>query len=234
MTLDEKEKPQDNTSEDTPGTSEKEPETLTDEDKITKAVSDALSAAGRDAKTMEVREGKVKDALAKAEKLQVAIKVDADKRAEQKYRDDLEKAGDDSLQRSKVELNRDLRLARVELEDANTKSKQKDDKILQLEQTEAVSTKERNARVIASKYGVDPETLKLTDGSAETMEALAKKLSGKEAPTLKPDGSKTSRGSGGIPTNIERFREWVAGLSQDEFEKLAPEINKMKREGKIK
>ena len=234
MPLDEKEKPQDNTSEDKPGTSEKEPETLTEEDKITKAVSDALSAAGRDAKAMDVREGKVKDALAKAEKLQAAIKADADKRAEQKYREDLENAGDDALKRSKVELNRDLRLARVELEDAKTKSKQKDDRILHLEQTEAVSTKERNARVIASKYGVDPETLKLTDGSVETMEALAKKLSGKETPTLKPDGSKTSTGSGGIPTNMEQFRTWVAGLSQDEFEKRSTEINKMKREGKIK
>lgn len=232
--MDETKDTQDNTSEDTKGTSETEPETLTEEDRTKKAVDDALSAAGRTAKAMEAREKGVKDALARAEKIQADIKADAKKRAEQKYQDDLAKAGDDQLQRSKVELNRDLRLAREKLEDTETKSKQKDDKILQLEQTEAESTKERNARVIASKYEVDIETLKLTDGSVETMEALAKKLSGKETPTLKPDSTKTGGGSGGIPTDMEKFRTWVAGLSQEEFEERSKEINKMMKEGKIK
>jgi len=235
MILDENKETQDiPTSEDTKGTSEKDPETLTEEERTTKAVSDALSAAGRDAKTMEARENAVKSALSKAEGLQADIKADAKKRAEQKYQDDLARAGDDPLARSKVELNRDLRLARAELDDTKTKSKQKDDKILQLEEKEAVSTKEQNARVIASKYEVNIETLKLTDGSKESMEALAKTISGKTPITLKPDGSKTGGGGGGIPTNMEQLRKWVDGLSQAELEERSDEINKMIKQGKIK
>ena len=89
-------------------------------------------------------------------------------------------------------------MVRDKLGDTETNSKQKDDKILQLEKISAESTKERNAREIASKYEVNIETLKLTDGSVEAMEALAKQLSGKEIKTLKPDSSKTG-GGGTMP-----------------------------------
>lgn len=194
MTLDETTGNQDDTtSEDPKETSSETPETFTKESE-TKAISDALSVAGRDAKAMETREKAVSAVLSKAEKIQTDIKVADDKRVEQKYQDDLTKAGDDPIARSKVELAQENRRLRGELGDSETKSEQKDDRILQLEQTEAVSTKERNARVIASKYEVDPEILKLTDGSVETMEVLAKQLTGKTTATLMPDSGKTIGG----------------------------------------
>ncbi len=183
-------------------TSNTEPETLTEEDRTKKAVSDALSVAGRDAQAMDARESKVKDILSKAEKLQADIKADADKRAEQKYQDDLDKAGEDPVARSKVELNRDLRNARAELSDTKSELSKEKEVSTEARKVAAESTKERNAREIASKYEVDSVTLLLTDGSKEAMEALAKRISGKVIPTLKPDSSRIS-GGGTMPDSAK-------------------------------
>ncbi len=184
------------TSEQTTKTSEKEPETLTEEDRTQKAVSDALSAAGRTAKAMEARESAVKVALGKAEKLQVDIRKAEGERTERDYRADLERAGGDPLQRSKVELTKTIRDLRGELGDTKSELGKREEELTDTRKVVAESTKERNAREIASKYEVNIETLKLTDGSVEAMEALAKQLSGKDIKTLKPDSSKT--GGGGI------------------------------------
>jgi len=217
MTLDETEGNQDKTSEDPKGTSEQTPQTLTEEERTKKAVSDALSAAGRDAKTLDIREGKVKEALTKAEKLQADIKADAEKRAEQKYQEDLANAGDDTLARSKVELNRDLRLAREELDNTKTKLGKRDEELTDARKVAAESTKERNAREIASKYEVDSKTLLLTDGSVEAMEALAKTLSGKTATTLKPDSGKTIGGGLSDEAFIKRLGEGGESLTKEDL-----------------
>jgi len=202
-------------------TSEKDPETLTREQEKQKAVSDALSAAGRDAKAMEAREGKVKDALAKAEKLQADIKKAEGERAEREYRADLERAGDDPLARSKVELSQTIRKLKGELGDTKTELGKRDEELTDARKVVAESTKERNAREIASKYEVNLETLKLTDGSVEAMEALAKQLTGKEIKTLKVDSSKTTTGSG--PLTVEQVRN----MSPEERAERSKEIAKL-------
>lgn len=212
MTLDGTEGNQDNTSEDPKETSEQAPQTLTEENRTRKAVSDALSAAGRTAKAMEAREGKVKEALTKAEKLQADIKKAEDERAEREYRADIERAGDDPLARSKVELSQQIRKLRGELGDTKTELGKRDEELTDARKVAAESTKERNAREIASKYEVDSKILELTDGSKESMEALAKTLSGKGIKTLKPNGSKTSMGS----ASFERIRdEMIKNPSND-------------------
>ena len=202
----------DKTSEDLRGTSETEPETLTEEDRTKKAVSDALSAAGRTAKAMEARENAVKAALSKAEKLQADIKKAEGERVEREYRADLERAGDDPLARSKVELSQTIRTLKGELGDTKSELGKRDEELTDARKVAAESTKERNAREIASKYEVNIETLKLTDGSVEAMEALAKTISGKVIPTLKPNGSKTSLGS----ASFEKIRdEMIKNPSND-------------------
>ena len=210
--LDETKETQDETSEDTRGTSEGDPETFTKESQ-TKAVSDALSTAGRDDKAMKAREVAVKVALDKAEKLQADIKADADKRAEQKYQDDLARAGDDPLAKNKVELDHSLKGARAELADTKTKLGKRDEELTDARKVAAESTKERNAREIASKYEVDFDTLILMDVSKEVMEAWAQKVSGKKPPapqTIVADSGKTSGGSGGLTA------EGIANMSPEE------------------
>jgi len=221
-----------NTSAEETETSEEKPQTVTTKERD-KAVSDALSAAGRDAKAMEAREKAVKDALSQAEKLQADIKTAEDDKAERDYQEALSNAGDDPLAKSKVELTKTIRDLKLELGDTKSKLGKRDEELTETRKVVAESTKERNAREIASKYEVNADTLKLTDGSVESMEALAKSISGKETPTLKLDTGET-KGGKGIPTDKAAFEKWFANLSEEDFEKNAPQINKMRREGKIK
>ena len=103
----------------------------------------------------------------------------------------------------------------------------------------AEATKERNAREIASRLSVNANLLaklaKSTDGSTEAIEEIAKELPKKgEDKTLKADSGKTIGGSGGIPTNMEAFKKWIADMSQEEYEKRKPEIDEARSSGKIK
>jgi len=70
----------------------------------------------------------------------------------------------------------------------------------------------------------------------EGAEAIAEILWIKKAeePDLVDDSGVTTGGGTGIPTKMTQFKSWIAGLSQSEYEKVAPEVNKMMREGKIK
>ncbi len=175
------------------GTPEKEPELFTGE-QLEEAKQLERIKAGRENKTLEAREKAASAVLSKAEKLMVDMKADADKKAEQKYQDDLVKAGDDTSARSRVELSKELRIVRAELGDTKTKLGERDEELTDARKDAAVSTKERNAREIASRYEVKPETLLLTDGTVESMEALAKQITGKEIKTLKADSPKTTTG----------------------------------------
>jgi len=214
------------TSAETKETSEKEPETFTmeqAEERERKATSDVSAEMGR---VKKLNADLIKSSQAIQDRLEKREREE-DERERARYRDEPDKldAVDERIKRRTLES--ELAKKEQELEEERGKTKE-------VEEAEVKSTKERNAREIASKYEVDLETLKLTDGSVEAMEALAKTLSGKGIKTLKPDGSKTSGGGGGIPTDMGQFRNWVANLSQSEFEERSEEINKMMKQGKIK
>ena len=219
------------TSEDTKGTSDKDPETFTkerhDED-VRKAKSDALAEVGRykksadDAiKAVKATEARIDQMLKDQEDAELA---DAEGNAEKL----------DAIKERQGKRRAENELAKVRQELDENK-----EKVRLLDEKEVESTKERNAREIASRLDVDAKRLvklaKFTDGSTEAIEEIAQELPKRgEAKTLKVDSGKTTGGSGGIPTNMERFRKWIDGLSQEKYEELAPEINKMMKEGKIK
>jgi len=227
------EKQDEKTSVEQEDTSKQEPETFTKETQA-KAISDALAAAGRTTKDTDTKLKKATEAASKAEKLMVDMKAERERKAEQDYQDALKKADGDPITIRNIKLAREVKTLTDELGTKKSELGKRDEELTETRKEAALSTKERNAREIASKYEVDLETLKLTDGSVEAMEALAKTLSGKGIKTLKPDGSKTSGGGGGIPTDMGQFRNWVANLSQSEFEERSEEINKMMKQGKIK
>ncbi len=151
------------------GTSEKTPETFTREDidKVSqKAVSDALSKAGRTATAFEKRE--------------VAVKTSEERVAqERKDRDqaELDAARGDHEALSAIEQRHKYRetkseLAKVkqELEGEREKTKEASAQAGEIDRTV-------KAAEIAAKHDVDLGTLiKFTDGSPEAMEELAKAL----------------------------------------------------------
>ena len=170
------------------GTSEKEPETFTKEQVeqvSTKAVSDALSKAGRTATTLEKREA--------------TVKATEDRMAqERRERDQAElNAAEEPERRSAIEerhkhreTKSELAKTKLELEAEREKSKEADAQAQEFECTQ-------RAAEIAVKHGVDFNTLvKFTDGSAEAMEELAQHLpkKGEEKPPLKPDSGRTTGG----------------------------------------
>ena len=95
--------------------------------------------------------------------------------------------------------------------------------------------------VDAAGKDIKPERLKALCEKAgqkkkEDIQALADVLWVKKdkAPVLVGDSGVTSGGGSGIPTTKEGLVKWISSHTQAEFEKLAPEINKMMREGKVK
>ena len=231
--MDEPKKAQDaTTSENTEETSEKEPETFTREqveERERKAKSDALADVGR-----------LKTSADNAIKAAQAAEVRVNQMLKDQEDAELEDARDDAEKLSAIRERQAKRRAESELAQAKQELSEKDEQIKQYGDKEAESTKELNAREIATRLNVDANRLaklaKFTDGSPEAIEEIAKELPkrGEAKETLKPDSGKTTGGSGGIPTNIETFRKWIADMSQEEYEKRAPEINKMMKEGKIK
>jgi len=214
-------------------TSQKTPDTF--EQEKAKAVSDALATAGRTAKELEAQREEVNRLLASAKKLQddqaerdaETRRAEFDRRKEAN-RDDVAELK--RIDREEKAADREAKLAKREreLDERDAKTKPQLDEL-------AKSTKERNAREIATKHNVAVEDLvEFTDGSQKAMEALATKLSKTEESTLDPDSGKTIGSGGGIPTNMEKFRQWVADMPQDEYEKRKPEIDKALEEGKIK
>ena len=219
---------QDNTSAEQTDTSKEEPESFTREqmeEERRKANSDALAELGR---VRKLNEGLIKSSQAIQGRLEKRDKED-DEREREKYQDQPDRldAIGERIKRRDVESK--LAKTEQELEDEKAKT-------AEAQEVADKSTKERNAREIATRLSVDFKPLvKYTDGSAEAMEDLAKSLPKKgDTQTLTPDSGKTTGGSRGIPTNKEQFEKWVDNVSQEDYEKLAPEINKMMKEGKIK
>ena len=210
--LDEKEKTQDvNTSENTTGTSGTEPETFTKEDMEEtrrKAKSDALAEVGRLQKTAQ---NAIKATEAANERITQMVKDQED--------DELRAAAGDDEKTSALKERQLRRRAESELTQVKQERDEKEDELKSANAEKAENTKERNAREIASRLSVNASLLaklaKSTDGSIEAIEDIAKELPKKgESKTLQVDSSKTSGGSVGIPTEIGRFRTWIAGLSQ--------------------
>ena len=221
----------DKTSEDTKGTSEKEPETFTKEQRdedVRKAKSDALAEVGRLKKSADDAIKAVKATEARIEKM---LKDQED--------GELEDARDNAEKLTAIRERQGKRRAEAELAKVQQELDENKERIKLLDEKEVESTKERNAREVASRLEVDAKRLvklaKFTDGSPEAIEEIAKELPTKEEKTpLKVDSGKTTGGSAGIPTNLERFKKWIEELPQERYEELAPEINKMMKEGKIK
>ncbi len=194
------------------GTSKKEPETFTKEqveEISTKAVSDALSTAGRTAKSLEEREEAIKK---------------ADERTAQEGRErrekELEIARDDPDKFTAVQLRhkqevKDAELAKDRRELDADKEKHQEAVKVDLE-TIRVFNRTKIAAEVAVDKGVSVDSLlKLTkEDTREAMEATAKLLSEKKPP-LKTD---SGRGTGGedlskltpdqkIQTGLKVFKE---------------------------
>ena len=196
--MDETEKKQDtsqkeDTSAETKGTSEKEPEPITKKD-VEKAVSDALSAAGRDAKT-------ITEKTAEAERiLQNAKRIGDEAKERQKKRDEAarEAVRDDpdalkSLEEKQRQRDEAAKLVNERAELDADKESVKADK-------EQVRVQKRTqlAAEVAVEKGVNMDALiKLTqEDSREAMEATAELLpkTGETKPPLKTDSGTTTGG----------------------------------------
>ncbi len=192
----------------------KEPQTFTEEQVTTatqKAVSDALAAAGRTAKTFEAREQTIK-----VEKERVA--------QERKERDEaeLESYKDDPEKLSATRERQKRREAEVKLADSERELENERERNKEVQEASTARTKEQNAHEIATRLNVDKKTLlKFTDGSKEVMEELANSLPPKgEKKVVTADSSKTS-GAGTLTV------EQVKKMSPAEQMERADEIAKI-------
>lgn len=186
-----------------------EPETFTKE-QAQKQVSDALAAAGRDAKSLETR-GKDLDAR------EVNLKAEQERITQwQKERDaeQLEAARDNPQLLDQVQQKRQLRDDRTKLNQDRAEFER--DKAEHKGVIDAASATQREITIwdIAQKNGVDAANLKdkcdkFNLQSNEQMEEMAKTMSGtKPAEPLKPDSGETTGGgkdlSGKSPMQLAR------------------------------
>lgn len=184
------------TSEDTKETSKTEPETFTEEQVVErehKASSDSKSELGR---ALKANENLLKTNKGLTDRIERVIKDHDD--------DELARAEGDNEKLSAIKERQARR--KVESELAETKSELDGEKAktAEAEEVGAKHTKERNAREVATRLGVDAKTLlKFTDGSVGAMEDLAKSLPKKGEPkTIIPDSGKTT-GGGTLPDSAK-------------------------------
>lgn len=103
--------------------------------------------------------------------------------------------------------------------------------------TDAPDLLTRQKRILDSVTKVQKENVKAQELSIdkkfkEATERMRKELGGEDVNSVETLTGGVS--VDGIPTDITRFRKWVADLPQAEYEKNASKINQMMREGKIK
>lgn len=209
MALDEPKEAQDTSekdaSEETKETSEKTEETFTKSQRD-KAISDALAAAGRTAKSLEKREETIK----KAEK--EAAQKDRERREAE-----LEAARDDPDKLTAIEQRHKREERAAELSRREAELEAREERVKGVEEVAKKAEIREAAMKIALKHGVSLESLiNFTDGSTEKMEELAKLLpkSGEEKP-LKVDSGKTIGGEG---ASLEALlsKDW-RGMNQQEL-----------------
>lgn len=193
-----KETQQDNLNE-TPegesGTTPKQPKTL--EEQVAHIKEVAFAEVGR---YRVETEKATKAAIAAEERLNKFIKEQEEAELEQ-YQDEPTKLTE--IRRRQRERERDAELDKVKQELRESK-----ERVIEAEREKSESTKEQNAREIAARLNIDPKLLaklaKLTDGSLEAIEDIAKDLPRKsETATLKPDSSRTIGGS----ASFEKIRD---------------------------
>ncbi len=220
-----------NTSENTEETSTKEPETFTREDleeTRRKAKSDALSEVGR---------------LRAANEAAIKAAKRANERVEQilKEQDDAELAAAEGKEEvvSAIKERQKRRLVETELATAKQELDEEKAKTTEAQEEAALHTKERNAREVATRLGVDAKLLaelaKSTDGSVEAIEGKAKLCPKKgEAKTITLDSGKMSGGGGILKLSEALGQLDPSGMNPAEIHAKAVEIEKADKEGKLK
>ncbi len=186
---------QDNPSAGQEDTSKKEPETFTVEqvkERESKVRSDALSEIGR-LKTSS--ESAIKAAQAANERINKMLR-DQDEA-------ELEANMDKPSKITEIQARQTLRKRDAELDERERKLRESEDGHAEALKAVVESTKEQNAREIATRLNVEVKTLiklaKFTDGSLGAIEDIAKDLPRKgETKTLTPDSGKTI-GGGEMP-----------------------------------
>ena len=206
-------------------TSEKPTITQTElEEAKRQATSDALSDSGR---LQKEAENAIKALTAANERTKARLKELEDA--------ELKAAEGDSEQLNAVTEKRKRRQVETELDDATLKLNQRDDELSQLQKDGAEAKKTQTAQKIATRLGVDADRLiklsKFTDGSAESMEELAKELPKRE---VRPRVESDSGGGGGSGGGRTFTRQEIADMPIDEYEKLRDDIKKAQAEGKVK
>jgi len=194
-TENQKDSPTQEASEGTKGTSN-QPETYTTEQRD-KAVSDALSAAGRDAKSIAEQRAEATRLYEEAKKVKVSLGAERAQWQKEKDAAKLEAARDNpdtlsSVQAKQKQRDREAELARREEELKSSEAKHR----AELDDLGKLKN-ERNALEVATRLNVDAELLlKFTDGSTKAMEELAAHLpkKGEVKPPLKPDSGTTVGG----------------------------------------
>ena len=185
---------QDNTSVVDKETTSKEPVTFNEEqvkERERKATSDVSAELGR---VRKLNEGLIKSSQAIQDRLNRRDKEDEER--------ELETYRDDPAEIRRIRAEQETRRVKSELAEKEQELDTEKAKTAEAQEAEAKHTKERNAREIASRLGVNAKTLiKFTDGSVEAMEDLAKSLN--PSTPLSPDSSKTT-GSG---LSDEKIRE---------------------------
>jgi len=212
--MDETKGTQDKSSEETKGTSEKNEETFTKSQRD-KAVSDALAAAGRTAKSLEKREDALKKAGEKVERLE-----------RERYEADKLEAKDDNDKLDAIERGRKDRERKAELLRREAELEEREEKVKGVEGVAKKAEIREAAMKLAIKHDVDIESLvTFTDGSTEKMEDLAKLLPKKgEVKPLKVDSGTTIGGSEGRLTygDVEKYSP--KGKSTQKIMKDAKEV----------
>lgn len=181
---------------------QQEPQTFTQEERD-KAVSDALSAAGRDAKSITDKSAEATRILEAAQQLQRDTKAERERWQDERDEAERESVRTDTDALKSVEERQRQRRERDKL--AEDRRKLDDDTAKHQEKFQKADQAERREKAteIATRHNVDAETLiKFTDGSPEAMEGLAQTLpkKGEPKPALKIDSSKTVGAKGRKPT----------------------------------
>lgn len=183
-----------NSSDARDGITSKDSETYTKESQD-KAVQDALSAAGRDAKALTGRETAVKareEATQAYEAKAAQAQKEKDEAEIEAVRHDPDKLS--ALQRRQAAKAKEDDLANREATLARSKAEH-EDQLKALKQSEVTETANR----LAKEHNVDPSLLVEFGGdTVDSMEKLAKKLAGKtgdkQPDPLHPDSSVTTGG----------------------------------------
>ncbi len=170
-------------------TSEAKPDTFTEEQVVErerKVKSDVLAEMGR-----------AKKLNADLIKSSQAIQDRLNERDKEEVEREREKHQGDPGQLSAIDEKVKRRTAESELSSTKLKLEEANERLQTADAEKAETTKERNAREIATRLNVDAKLLaelaKLTDGSTGAIEEKAKLLPKKgETKTIKPDSSKTT------------------------------------------